>query len=67
MQELTRRGFTRQTLGSLVTFSLLETLCRHDLFAEEIKPITVKWLASMNELGFKVKDQKIEQVDWQIK
>lgn len=67
MQELSRRGFTRQTLGSLVTFSLLETLCRHDLFAHEIKPITVKWLASVNELGFEVKDQKIEQVDWQKK
>ena len=67
MQELTRRGFTRQTLGSLVTFSLLETLCRHDLFADEIKPITIKWLASVNELGFEVKDQKIEQVDWQKK
>jgi hypothetical protein len=59
--------FTQQTLGSLVTFSLLETLCRHDLLADEIKPITVKWLASVNELGFDVKDQKIEQVDWQKK
>ncbi len=67
MQELTRRGFTQLTLGSLVTFSLLETLCRHDLFADEIKPITVKWLASVNQLGFEVKDQKIEQVDWQKK
>ena len=67
MQLLTRRNFTQQTLGSLVTFSLLETLCRHDLFADEIKPITVKWLASVNELGFEVKDQKIEQVDWQKK
>ena len=67
MQELTRRGFTQQALGSLVTFSLLETLCRHDLFADEIKPITVKWLASVNQLGFDVADQKIEQVDWQKK
>ena len=67
MQELTRRGFTQQALGSLVTFSLLETLCRHDLFADEIKPITVKWLAGVNQLGFDVHDQKVGQIEWQHK
>jgi hypothetical protein len=67
MESLSRRGFTQRTLGSLVTFSLLETLCRYDLFADEIKPITVKWLANVNQLGLDVRDQKIEQVDWQKK
>jgi hypothetical protein len=42
VNKLTRRTFTQQSLGSLVTFSLLESLCRNDLFADEIKPITVK-------------------------
>ncbi len=65
MQELTRRSFAQQTLGSLVTFSLLETLCRHDLFADEIKPITVKWLDSVNQLGVAVHDQKLGQIEWQ--
>ena len=65
MTDLTRRTFTQQTLGSLVTFSLLETLCRHDLFVDEIKPITVKWLDSVNQLGADVHDQKIGQIEWQ--
>jgi hypothetical protein len=63
----TRREFTRQTLGSLLTFSLLDTLFEHDLFAEEIKPITVRWLADVNQLGFDVKDQKLKQMEWQAK
>ncbi len=65
MQELTRRSFAQKTLGSLVTFSLLETLCRHDLFADDVKPITVKWLESVNQLGLDVQGRKLGQIEWQ--
>ena len=67
MHELSRRNFTQQTLGSLLTFSLLELLFERDLFADEIKPLTVKWLAGVNQLGLDVKDQKLKQVQWQNK
>ncbi|MBI3468332.1 MAG: hypothetical protein HY000_35465 [Planctomycetes bacterium] len=67
MHNLSRRAFTQETLGSLLTFSLLETLFERDLFADEIKPITIKWLDSVNQLGMDVKDQKIKQVEWQKK
>jgi len=62
-----RRAFCHQTLGSLLTFSLLETLFRHNAFAEEIKPLAAKWLADVNALSGEVKDQKISQTDWQDK
>jgi hypothetical protein len=65
MPELSRRAFTQQSLGSLLTFSLLEALSRSDLFADEVKPITVKWLDHVNQLGMDVKGQKLGQIDWQ--
>jgi hypothetical protein len=65
MQGYTRREFTQQTLGSLLTFSLLETLTELDLFAAEIKPLTARWLADVNQVGVDLKDQKVKQVEWQ--
>ena len=35
MQELSRRTFCQNTLGSLLTYSLLETLFAGDAFADE--------------------------------
>ncbi|MEX2120918.1 MAG: hypothetical protein WD847_15110 [Pirellulales bacterium] len=67
MPQTTRRTFTREALGSILTFSLLETLGRHDLFAGEVKPITTRWLAEVNQLGLDLKDQKLEQTQWQAK
>ena len=67
MSTPTRRQFTREALGSLLTFSLLDTLLSGDLFAAEVKPLTVRWLAEVNQLGFDVKDQALKQVEWQKK
>lgn len=64
---LSRREFTQQTLGSLLTFSLLETLFAGEAFADSIKPVAAKWLADLNELGNDVKGKKLEQVQWQKK
>ena len=67
MHELTRRDFARQSLGGLLTFSLLETLLGHDLLADEVKPITTKWLGDVNQLSQDLKGQKLAQTDWQTK
>ncbi len=67
MQTLSRRSFTKQALGSLLTYSLLETACRNDLFADEVKPITTRWLAELETLGQEVKNQELRQVEWQQK
>ncbi|MBI5758505.1 MAG: hypothetical protein HZA46_08315 [Planctomycetales bacterium] len=66
-QTLTRREFTAQSLASLLTASLLETLGRCDAFAAEVRPLTIKWLADVDQLGRDVKGQKISQIAWQKK
>jgi hypothetical protein len=63
----TRRSFNQQALGSLLTFSLLETLCRYDLFADEVRPGALKWLGDVNQLGRDLKGQQIDQLAWQKK
>ena len=40
MGKLTRREFTRGALGSVLTYSLLETLFENDAFGQEVKPVT---------------------------
>ena len=62
-----RREFNPQALGSLLTFSLLETVCRHDLFADEIRPNAIRWLGEVNQLGNDLKGEKLEQPAWQKK
>ena len=65
--QMSRRGFSKHALGSLLTYSMIETFCQCDAFAENVKPITIKWLASLNELGNDVKNQRLSQVTWQKK
>jgi hypothetical protein len=67
MSHLTRREFSQQTLGSLLTFSLLETLIGSDVMAAEVKPLTAKWLSELDGLSRDVRGKKIKQVDWQAK
>ncbi len=65
MSNISRRSFTQGTLGSLLTFSLLESLFTHDAFAEPIKPLAEKWLAELNSYCQDVKNRKLTQVEWQ--
>jgi hypothetical protein len=67
MSTLSRRAFSQQTLGSLLTFSLLETLVCGDVLSEELKPVTAKWLTDLDALGRDIRGQKLKQVDWQKK
>jgi hypothetical protein len=67
MQDISRRDFTRQALGSMLTYSLLETLFAHDLWADPVKPVTTRWLAELDQLGREVKSQQLSQLDWQQK
>ena len=64
---LSRRQFTQATLGSLLTYSLLETLLTRDVFAEDMKLLAGKWMKDLNELSEAVKGQKLKQTDWQTK
>ena len=62
-----RRNFGKQTLGSLLTFSLLETILDSDALAESVKPIAAKWLADVNRMSADLKGQKLTQTEWQSK
>jgi hypothetical protein len=67
MAELTRRSFAQRTLGSLLTYSLLETVFGHDVLATEIKPTVERWLIDLESLSNDVKHQKLKQTQWQAK
>ena len=67
MQAFTRRQFARDTLGTLVTMSLLETLFQHELMADEIPSAAARWLRDFEQLGEDLKGQKLDQVAWQKK
>jgi hypothetical protein len=62
-----RRAFTQQALGSLLTFSLLETIFRHDLLADEVRSDAARWVTDVNDLGRELKGEKLDQLAWQKK
>lgn len=60
-----RRDFAKQTLGSLLTFSLLETVLGSDALAGPLKPVAAKWLAGVNQISQDLKGQSLKQIEWQ--
>jgi hypothetical protein len=64
---VTRRQFGQQTLGALLTYSLLETLIARNAFGEELKLLATKWLKDVNELSQDIKGKQLSQLDWQKK
>ena len=67
MNQISRRSLCKQSLGSLLTFSLLESLWQAEAFGAEVKPLVSKWVADVDALGREVKDQKVSQIVWQQK
>ncbi|MDX1948017.1 MAG: hypothetical protein SFU86_21640 [Pirellulaceae bacterium] len=64
---LSRREFGAQSLGALLTYSLLETLFTRDAFSAEARTVAAKWMKDLNDLCHDVKGQKLKQTDWQTK
>ena len=67
MSEISRREFTAQALGSLLSYSLLETVCRSEALAAEVQPIAARWIADLDQLAQDVRGQTLRQVEWQQK
>lgn len=67
MTNLSRRQFTRDALGTLLTMSLLETVFQHELLAAEVRPAAARWLRDIEQLGRDLKGQQLEQLAWQAK
>ena len=60
-----RRGFGKQILGSLLTYSMLQTVLSSDALAQSVRPIAAKWLADVHQICGDLKGAKLKQVQWQ--
>ena len=65
MEKLSRRTFTRDMLGSVLTFSLVKNLCQSDLLASPVKPVARKWLVEMEQVTKGMRDGKVKPIQWQ--
>ena len=52
-------------LGSLLTYSLLETVLTSDVLADEVKPIASQWLSNVDAMSRELKGGRIKATDWQ--
>ena len=65
MSMLSRREFQQQTLGSLLTWSLLNTLFSADAFADDVKLVATQWLTELNTISRDLRGEKLDPVAWQ--
>ena len=65
MDNLNRRSFNKETLGSLLTISLLETAFAKDAFKKEMRPLAKDWLAELDVMSHDLRDKQITQIEWQ--
>lgn len=65
MEKLSRRTFTREMLGSLLTFSLVKSLCEANLLASPVKPVARKWLIEMEQVTKGLREGKVRPIEWQ--
>ena len=65
MSMLSRREFQQQTLGSLMTWSLLNTLFTADAFADDVKLVATKWLTELKTMSRDLRGDKLGPVAWQ--
>jgi hypothetical protein len=65
MNNITRRSFTQTTLGSLLTYSLLETLIQDDVLGDDVAPVAHRWLRELQTMGQDIKGKKISHIQWQ--
>ena len=63
--ELDRREFARGTLGTLLTYSLLESLSATDAMGKEVQPIAAKWLAKLDAKSQELRGKELTQLQWQ--
>src|SRR5437660_11472166 len=62
---LSRRTFTGNMLGSLLTFSLVKNLDRVDVLANTVKTMVRKWLIEMEHVTQELRRGKLKAIEWQ--
>jgi hypothetical protein len=60
-----RRTFTRDLLGSLLTFSLIKSLDNVAALAGPVTPIVRKWLIEMESVTHRLRHGTVNPIDWQ--
>jgi|SRR5215204_4801805 len=65
MDKLSRRDFFQNSLGSLVTFSLITSLSRAQVLTGSVKMLAHKWVGQMEEYTAAMRAAKIKQSEWQ--
>ena len=63
--ELSRRTFTFNMLGSLLTFSLVKSLNEVEVLAHPIRPIVRKWLIEMEYATQQLRQGRVKSTEWQ--
>ena len=63
--KLSRRTFTTQMLGSLLTFSLVKSLDKVNVLANTVEPIVRKWLIEMEHVTEQLRQGKVKTIEWQ--
>jgi len=62
-----RRQFTQTVFGSLITFGLVETLWKRNLFADGVKPTIAAWLKDLVDMTADLRGKKLSDVQFQTK
>lgn len=62
---VTRRVFTRGMLQSLLTLSLVQTLCRRDALAGAPGPVAERWLVDAEDASRAVLRGTLQPIEWQ--
>ncbi|MGB0581323.1 MAG: hypothetical protein ACPGVU_16615 [Limisphaerales bacterium] len=62
---LSRREFSSRSIQTLLTIALVDQLAQADLLAATGQGVAVKWLRQVNEIGQDLRDEELQQLEWQ--
>jgi hypothetical protein len=65
MEQLSRRGFVQNLMGSLLTFSLIKNLHGNNALASSIRTIAARWLMDVEQMSCSLRSKKLKPVQWQ--
>lgn len=64
-KSISRREFTGDSIKTLLAIALVDQLAQADLLAGPGHAVAAKWLQQVNEVGQDLRDQKLQQLEWQ--
>ena len=64
---MTRRDLIKSLLGTVASYSLLETLFTRDALAGSVRPAVGAWVRELDTMSCDLKGQRITPVQWQAK